>query len=156
MASHVHKHLRWARLLTAALLLGGRLMAQESMAEATVGYIRIFTDTDLVQIYLDGEMIGYTPILEKIAVTPGWHHLSFFSPEFKWEHWTHRQRKVLMNVVEAGTRRIAVEPGELVEVNMEWHALERRLQEYESGRVISALVGMGLVAVSLLLLALAL
>ncbi len=141
------------RLLGVAALLGGRLLGQQAETEATVGYLRLFTDTDRVQIYLDGEMIGHTPILEEIPVTPGWHHISFFSPEFKWEHWTHRNRDVLLNVVEAGTQRVLVEPGELVEVNMEWHELELRLQRHESGRTISSIVGLGMVALMLLLLA---
>ena len=148
-----HTLRRWAHLVGVAALLNGGLLAQDSKPEATVGYLRLFSDTDLVQIYLDGELIGYTPIREQITVTPGWHHLSFFSPEFRWEHWTHRQRDILTSVVEAGTRRVMVEPGQLLEVTMDWHALEQRLRAYESGRTISAIVGVGLVAVVLLLLA---
>lgn len=139
-------------LLVLTFLLGGGLQAQEEAGEATVGYLRIFVDTDLVQIYLDGELIGYTPIQEKIPVTPGWHNVSFFSPNFKWEHWTHRQRRVLVNVVEAGTHQVLVESGELVEVRMAWHELEQALERYESGRWISAAVGIAMVAVVMLLL----
>lgn len=141
--------------LVLVLLLGGNLQAQEEGSEATVGYLRIFTDADRVQIYLDGEMIGYTPILEKIPVTPGWHHVSFFSPDFKREHWTYRQRRVLVDVVEAGTYRVLVEPGELEEVHMEWHDLERILLRYESSRWISATVGVAMVAAVLMLLVMA-
>ncbi|MBA7595750.1 hypothetical protein ES703_02715 [subsurface metagenome] len=132
--------------------LGGSLQAQEGESNAAVGYLRIFVDTDRLQIYLDGVMIGNTPILEKIPVTPGWHNVSFFSPDFKWDHWTHRQRRVLVDVVEAGTYRVHVKPGELGEVQMEWHDLERVLQRYESGRWISAAVGVAMMAAVLLLL----
>lgn len=141
--------------LILAFLLGGSLQGQKEGSEATVGYLRIFTDTDRLQIYIDGEMIGYTPIPEKIPVAPGWHHVSFFSPDFKREHWTHRQRRVLVDVVEAGTYRVLVEPGELEEVHMEWHDLERVLLRYESGRWISAAVGVAMVATVLVLLAMA-
>lgn len=58
-----------------------------------------------------------------------------------------------MNVVEAGTYRILVEPGKLVEVNMAWHELELALERYESGRWISAAVGIVMVATVLALLA---
>lgn len=147
----VHRKLCTFTLL---ILLGSPAFAQQGQTESEVGYLRIFTDADLVQIYVDGEMIGYSPILEKIVVTPGWHNVSFFSPDFKWEHWTHRQRRVLMNVVEAGTYRVYVEPGNLEEVHMAWHNLERELERYESGRVITAIVGVGMVAAVLILLAL--
>ncbi|UCH63092.1 MAG: hypothetical protein JSU77_01145 [Fidelibacterota bacterium] len=133
-------------------LLGGNLQAQEGESDAAVGYLQILADTDRLQIYLDGVMIGNSPILEKIPVTTGWHNVSFFSPNFKWDHWTHRQRRVLVDVVEAGTYRVHVNPGELQEVHMEWHDLERVLQRYESGRWISAAVGVAMVAAVLLLL----
>lgn len=131
----------------------GSAWSQEAEKESAVGYLRIFVDTDLVQIYLDGEMIGYTPILEKIPVTTGWHHISFFSPDFKYEHWTHRQERVLVNIVEAGTYRVMVNPGELHEVHMEWHKLGRELDRYHSGRFYSAIIGILMVAATMLLLA---
>ncbi|UCH10065.1 MAG: hypothetical protein JSU61_12825 [Fidelibacterota bacterium] len=141
-------------ILALFVLLSHPVWAQQGTDESAVGYLRIFTDADLVQIYVDGEMIGYSPILEKITVIPGWHHVSFFSPNFKWEHWTHRQRRVLMNVVEAGTYRVHVNAGELTEVHMAWHELEQALERYESGRVITALVGIGMIGAVLILLAL--
>lgn len=139
--------------LAAVALLSGALGAQTEQPEAAVGYLRIFTDTDLVQIYLDGEPIGYSPIQEKVPVNPGWHTLSFFSPDFKWTHWTHRQRKVIVNIIESGTYHVLVEPGEDKEVSLEWHALERDLIRYESGRRISAAAGVFMVAMTLMLLA---
>ncbi|MFC1619090.1 hypothetical protein ACFL45_04000 [Candidatus Neomarinimicrobiota bacterium] len=132
--------------------LSDSLWSQEAEQESAVGYLRIFVDTDLVQIFLDGEMIGYTPILEKIPVTTGWHHLSFFSPDFKYEHWTHRQERVLVNIVEAGTYRVLVKPGELHEVHMDWHKLGRELDRYESGKFFSTIIGIIMVAATMLLL----
>jgi hypothetical protein len=120
--------------------------------QPTVGYLRIFTDTDMVQVYLDGVLIGYSPILDKIPVPPGWHTISFFPPEFPWSHWTHRTRKMMMSVVEAGTHHVLVKPGELVEVQMPWHALEEQLVRYESGRRISAATGVIMVAIVFILL----
>ena len=147
---------RYLAVMTMLVILhSGDLSAQEPVSEATVGYLRISVDTDLVDVYLDGVVIGYSPIPEDIAVIPGWHNLSFFSPDFRWEHWTHRQRQVLAEVVEAGTYRIFIEPGEVEEVQMEWHDLEQTLLRVESGRWISATVGVGMVAVVLLILTMA-
>lgn len=139
--------------LAAVALLNSALCAQTDKPVVAVGYLRIFTDTDLVQIYLDGEPIGYSPIQEKIPVNPGWHTVSFFAPDFKWTHWTHRQRKVIVNIIESGTYHMLVEPGEMQDVSLEWHALERDLIRYESGRRISAAAGLFMVAMSLMLLA---
>ena len=139
--------------LAAVVLLNSALGAQTEQPVAAVGYLRIFTDTDLVQIYLDGVPIGASPIQEEIPVNPGWHTVSFFSPDFKWSHWTHRQRKVIVNIIEAGTYHVLVEPGEVQEVYLEWHELERDLIRYESGRRISAAAGLFMVAMTLLLMA---
>ena len=139
--------------LAAVASLSSALGAQTEQPEAAVGYLRIFTDTDLVQIYLDGQPIGYSPIQEIIPVNPGWHTVSFFSPDFKWTHWTHRQRKVIVNIIESGTYHLLVEPGEVQEVSLEWHVLERDLIRYESGRRISAAAGVFMVALTLMLLA---
>lgn len=139
--------------LAAVASLSSALGAQTEPPEAAVGYLRIFTDTDLVQIYLDGQPIGYSPIQEKIPVNPGWHTVSFFSPDFKWTHWTHRQRRVIVNIIESGTYHLLVEPGEVQEVSLEWHVLERDLLRYESGRRISAAAGVFMVALTLMLLA---
>ena len=70
-------------------------------------------------------------------------------------HWTHRQREVAANVVEAGTYRVFVEPGELQVVQMAWYELEQTLLRIESGRWISAAVGIGMAAVVIILLTMA-
>lgn len=135
------------------LLIALPLWAQEEEPEAAVGYLRIFTDTDLVQIYLDGKEIGYSPILEKLILTPGWHHVSFFPSGFKWSHWTHRQRRTIVNVIEAGTYNVVVKPGELTELHMDWHEIGLKLTQYESNRWLGGLIGLSMVAVVFLLLA---
>ena len=126
--------------------------AQSGDEEAAVGYLRIFTDSDLIQVFLDGEAIGYSPLTERLVVNPGWHTVSFFPPDFKWSHWTHRQRKVIANVIEEGTHHVMVHPGELTEINVEWRELERKLIEYESSQWIGSLVGVTIVSVLLLLM----
>ncbi len=144
------------KILLAGLLVAAPLAGQDEEPEATVGYLRIITDTDLVQIFIDGEEIGYSPIQEKLTLTPGWHTVSFFPSDFKWTHWTHRQRRTIVNVIESGTHHVLVEPGEQAELDMEWHAIERRLAEYESSQRIGGIVGVSMVAIIFILLARAL
>ncbi|MEE9464396.1 MAG: hypothetical protein V3W14_02320 [Candidatus Neomarinimicrobiota bacterium] len=133
------------------LLTALPLWSQEE-EQAAVGYLRIFTDTDLVQIYIDGEVIGYSPILEKLTLIPGWHNVSFFPSDFKWTHWTHRQRRTIMNVIQSGTYNVVIKPGETTELHMEWHDIELKLAQYESSRWIGGVVGLSMVAVMLLLI----
>ena len=143
------KRIFYVLLLT---LVAVPAFAQSGEEEAAVGYLRIFTDSDLIQVFLDGEAIGYSPLTERLIVNPGWHTVSFFPPDFAWSHWTHRQRKVIANVLEEGTHHVMVYPGELTEVNVEWRELERKLIEYESSQWIGALVGVSVVLVLLALM----
>ena len=144
------------KILIAGLLVVASLPGQDVEPEAAVAYLRIITDTDLVQIYIDGEKIGYSPIRERLILTPGWHTVSFFPSDFKWTHWTHRQRRTIVNVIESGTHHVLVKPGEVAELNMEWHAIERKLAEYKSSQRIGGIVGVSMVAIIFLLLARAL
>lgn len=137
------------------LVIMAPLSAQSTPEEPTVGYVRLFTDTDLVEIYIDGALIGYTPILERLVLTPGWHTISFFPSNFKQDHWKYRQKKILNSIIKDGTRQVLVRPGELHEVYLEWQELDRRLRQGETNMFISSIIGVALVGISLTLLAMA-
>ena len=144
------------RLFFILLLLttSATLSAQEPEDEPTVGYVRVFTDTDLIEVYVDGALIGYTPILDKLILVPGWHTISYFPSNFSQDHWKYRQKKIIRSIIADGTRQVLVKPGELHEVNLEWRELDRRLRQSESNGLISSLVGVAMVGVTLTLLAL--
>ncbi len=142
-------------IILLALIIMGPLSAQSTDEEPTVGYIRLFTDTDLVEIYIDGVLIGYTPILEKLVLTPGWHTISFFPSNFKQDYWRYRQKKLLNSIIKDGTRQVLVKPGELHEVYLEWQELDRRLRQGETNIFISSIIGVALVGITLTLLAMA-
>ena len=85
-------------------------------------------------------------------LTPGWYNVSFFGPDFKWSHWTHRQSRTVTNVIEAGTRQVLVKPGETTRLKMDWMDLERQLLYYEQGQVFTALVGLAMISSAFFLL----
>jgi hypothetical protein len=130
-------------------------LAQTEIREPSVGYLEITADADLVEIYIDGHSLGQTPLENPLVLIPGWYNISFFSPGFKWSHWTHRQRKAIANVIEVGTHHILIRPGERVDLYMEWSELEQRLIKYEQGQNITALVGLTMITSALMLIALA-
>ena len=134
-------------------LLSGFAWGQTEAKEPTVGYLSIAADADHVEIFLDGRSLGLTPIEEELVLIPGWYHISFFGPEFKWSHWTHRQRKTIVNVIEAGTHHVLVRPGERTHLQMEWLELERQLAIYEDGTAFTVLVGLAMISSAFLLLA---
>ena len=144
--------MRQRHFLIALALLTASAFGQDEHTP-TVGYLTITADADRVEIYLDGRSLGRTPIEEELLLAPGWYNLSFFGPEFKWSHWTHRQARTIATVVEAGTYHVLVPPGEQVSVQMEWMKLEGRLRSYERGRTITLITGVTMIAAGFLLLA---
>ncbi len=142
-------------IIIMALVIMAPLSAQSTHEEPTVGYVRLFTDADLIEIYIDGALIGYTPILDRLVLTPGWHTISFFPSNFKQDYWKYRQKNILNSIIKDGTRQVLVRPGELHEVYLEWQELDRRLRRGETNMFISSIIGVVLVGISLSLLALA-
>ena len=137
--------------LISLLLMTTFALGQEDRVP-TVGYLAISADVDLVEIFLDGRSLGRTPIKEELLLAPGWYNLSFFGPEFKWSHWTHRQARTIATVIEAGTYHVLVPPGERVALHMEWMELEGRLRGYERGRSVTLLMGLTMITALFLLL----
>ena len=133
-------------------LMSGFAPAQSPEPDPAVGYLRVISDTDKLQVFLDGKQIGYTPFRERLTVTPGWHSVSYFAPDFPWQHWTHRQQKMMDEVVKAGTRQVLVRPGEEARVELAWQGIGERLESYESSRRIGTYVGMAMIATTLVLI----
>ena len=144
--------IRLLPILTTLSLLSGPALGQATVREPTVGYLDITADVDFVEIFLDGRSLGLTPFADTLILLPGWYHVSFFGPEFKWSHWTHRQRKTVTNVIEAGTYQVLVQPGKTTSLEMAWLDLERQLAAYEQGAVFTALIGLGMISSAFFLL----
>lgn len=139
-------------ILTTVSLLTSPALGQTTVSEPTVGYLHITAEVDYVEIFLDGRSLGLTPVADTLMLLPGWYHVSFFGPEFKWSHWTHRQRRTITNVIEAGTFRVLVKPGQMTTLEMAWLDLERQLTAYEQGATFTALVGLGMISSAFFLL----
>ncbi len=59
------------------------LIGQSSVFESEPGFIRVKADSSSVPIYLDGNLIGHTPIKNPIPVMEGVHFIGFHPPSFK-------------------------------------------------------------------------
>ena len=59
------------------------LIGQSSLFESEPGYIHVISDSSTVPIYLDGNLVGHTPIEDPIPVIEGVHFIGFHSTTFK-------------------------------------------------------------------------
>jgi len=59
------------------------LIGQSSVFETEPGFIYVKADSSSLPIYLDGNLIGHTPIEKPIPVIEGVHFIGFHPPSFK-------------------------------------------------------------------------
>ena len=59
------------------------LIGQSSLFESEPGYISIKSDSSAVPIYIDGNLVGHTPIANPIPVMEGRHFIGFHPANIK-------------------------------------------------------------------------
>jgi len=72
--------LKWINLLSICLRL---LNAQTDIFSENPGFIYVRSDTTAVPIYINGNLIGHTPIYKPIPVLEGIHHISSHPPSIR-------------------------------------------------------------------------
>ncbi|MDP5957903.1 MAG: hypothetical protein QGF82_04045 [Candidatus Marinimicrobia bacterium] len=89
--------------------------------------ISIVCDTPEIPIYVDGQLMGYTPLDQDVDVLPGWHTVSFF-PNI--EDGDLDTRKVSRDILRMGTQDVLVEVSETVFVSMAYSKLGQDIDGY--------------------------
>ena len=89
--------------------------------------IKIVCDTPDIPIYVDGHLIGYTPLDQDVDVMPGWHTVSFFPNNSDEDLNT---RKVTRDIVRLGTQDVLVETGQTTHVTMAYSNLGQNVDGY--------------------------
>ena len=70
---------KWFFILSCSFSI---LFSQSSVFESEPGYIHITSDSSTVPIYIDGNLIGHTPIDNPVPVMEGVHFIGFHPTTF--------------------------------------------------------------------------
>ena len=89
--------------------------------------IEIVCDTPDIPIYVDGHLIGHTPLDQDVDVIPGWHTVSFF-PNSSDEYLN--TRKATRDIIRLGTQDVLVETGQTTHVTMAYSNLGQNVDGY--------------------------
>lgn len=89
--------------------------------------ISIECDTKDIPIYIDGHLVGYTPLTHNIDVLPGWHKVSFF-PDI--EDNDLDTRALSRDIRMMGTQDVMVETGEVVHLALSYKSLGHDIDDY--------------------------
>lgn len=122
------------------IILCTGLTAQERTA------LNIVCDTQDIPIYIDGHLIGYTPLPDNVDVLSGWHTVSFF-PDVSDSNID--TRKMSRDIIRLGTQDVLAEMGEVVKVTMNYKNLGQDVNTYYQSVRTGTFFGFSMVVVLL-------
>lgn len=71
------------KILSVIILSFSMLNAQQTPFQEQIGYINITSDTSNVPIYVDGILVGHSPLAKPIPVLPGNHTIGIYPISIK-------------------------------------------------------------------------
>ena len=89
--------------------------------------LNIVCDTPEIPIYVNGHLVGTTPLEHNVAVFSGWHRVSFFPNVDDSDIET---QKVFRDILKLGTQDVLVESGQVVHVSMSYSSLGQDIDGY--------------------------
>ncbi len=115
--------------------------------------IRILCDTPGLPIYVDDQIVGYSPLEHGIDVLPGWHRVGYF-PEDQTKMTKVRtpKEKLVEDILRMGLMDVFVEEGEELTVALNYQSLDEEVFDYNEKIQTSTVFGFGMFSLVILLL----
>ncbi len=103
--------------------------------------IIIVCDASKVPIYIDGHLVGKSPLADPVDVSPGWHRVSYF-PDVKDEtiRAISTSRKI-RDIVKMGSQDVYIEEGEMVNIALAYRSIEADVDRYDMKMKTSKAIG---------------
>ena len=112
------------------------LNAQINIFSENPGFIYVKSDTTAVPIYINGNLIGHTPIFKPIPVLEGIHHISSHPPLIR--------DPFLQYANTDEMKHVFVMSGDTVEVLLNTYLLTNRLNQMKKDYYFTNYVGIGI------------
>lgn len=125
--------LKWIISFFICLIL---LNAQTDIFSENPGFIYVRSDTTAVPIYINGNLIGHTPIYKPIPVLEGIHHISSHPPSIRDPFLQYANTEEM--------KQVFVMSGDTVEVLLDTYLLTNRLNQIKKDYYFTNYVGIGI------------
>ena len=112
------------------------LNAQTDIFSENPGFIYVRSDTTAVPIYINGNLIGHTPIYKPIPVLEGIHHISSHPPSIRDPFLQYANTEEM--------KQVFVMSGDTVEVLLDTYLLNHRLNQIKKDYYFTNYVGIGI------------
>ena len=128
MMKSIHK-----RVFIFSWLLIAALVAQEldwELDQRPAG-LKIICDTAGIPLFVDGQFVGRSPLVEIIQVTPGSHQVSCFPGNVAVPTGNSAQDSYIRDLLALGRKTVQATAGETVEVGLTYRELGLEVEEYQ-------------------------
>lgn len=117
------------------------MIGQSSLFESEPGYIHVISDSSTVPIYLDGNLVGHTPIEDPIPVIEGVHFIGFHSTTFKDPFLSYGNIET--------DKQIFVLSGDTVNVSFNTFLIDKNIERVRKEYKITNYIGIGIITLFL-------
>ena len=115
--------------------------------------LEIICDTKGLPIYVDGKMVGISPLKNSIDVLPGWHKVGYFPNNYsKDSNKLTSKEKILNDILVMGRLDVFVEEGKEETIVLNYQTLDEEVVDYNKRFQTGTLVGFSLFFTMILLM----
>ena len=115
--------------------------------------LEIICDTKGLPIYLDGQMVGVSPLKNPIDVLPGWHKVGYFPNDYsKDSNKLTSKEKLLNDILVMGRLDVFVEEGKHETIVLNYQTLDEEVIDYNKRFKTGTMVGFSLFFTMILLM----
>ena len=116
--------------------------------------LEILCDTKGLPIYVDNQLVGYSPLKNYVDVLPGWHKVGYFSNDYSQNSNTLTSKdKMLNDILVMGRLDIFVEEGKHETIALNYQTLDKEVLDFNNRFKTGSVVGVSLFFTMILLMA---
>ena len=107
--------------------------------------LEIICDTEGLPIYVDNQLVGYTPLRNWVDVLPGWHKVGYFSNDYTQDsNALTSKEKMLNDILIMGRLDVFVDEGDHETIVLNYQTLDEEVVDYNKRFQAGAWVGFSL------------
>jgi len=115
--------------------------------------LEIICDTKGLPIYVDGKMVGISPLKNSIDVLPGWHKVGYFPNDYSKDfNKLTSKEKILNDILVMGRLDVFVEEGKEETIVLNYQTLDEEVIDYNKRFQTGTMVGFSLFFTMILLM----
>lgn len=116
--------------------------------------LEILCDTEGLPIYVDNQLVGYSPLKNYVDVLPGWHKVGYFSNDYSQDSNSLTSKdKMLNDILVMGRLDVFVDEGKHETIALNYQTLDREVIDFNNKFKTGGFIGFSLFLTMIVLMA---